>query len=112
MDAAQYHGVPIARRHATTVFTPALVFSVVVHAAVGGVLISQYRHVAVEPAPVLTVQLEQVKPAAIVEAPPPPPKIQPPAPAAKSRAAAPPVPHVPAPTLIAVERAIAAPANV
>lgn len=113
MDAAHHQGVPIGRRHATTVFTPALLFSVIVHAALGGVLIEHFRPVAVEPTPVLTVQLEQVKPPAIVEAPPPPPpKVQPPAPAAKARAAAPSVPHVPAPTLIAVDQAIPAPANV
>jgi protein TonB len=55
-----------------------------------------------------------VVPPAIIEAPvpPPPPKVQPPAPAPKTRAAAAPVPHVPAPTLIAVERANPAPTNV
>jgi protein TonB len=105
MEAAHHHGVPLSRRHATTVFTPALLVSVVVHAALGGILFEHFRHVAVEPTPVLTVKLEQVKPPAIIEAPaPPPPKIQPPAPAPKVRASAPPVPHVPAPTLIAVER--------
>src|SRR3954469_1620559 len=105
MEAAHHHGVAFSHRHATTVFTPALLFSVIVHAALGGILFEHFRHVAVEPAPVLTVMLEQVKPPAIIEAPapPPPPKVQPPAPAPKVRASAPPVPHVPAPTLIAVE---------
>lgn len=112
MVAPHQHGVPTARRHATSGFTPALLFSVAVHAAIGGILFQNLRHVTVEPAPTLTVKLEVVPPA-IVEAPaPPPPKIQPPAPAPKTRAAAAPVPHVPAPTLIAVERVNPAPTNV
>ena len=113
MAAPHQHGVPIARRHATSVFTPALLFSLVVHAAIGGILFQHLRQVTVEPAPTLTVKLEVVPPAIIeAPAPPPPPKIQPPDPAPKSRAVAPPVPHVPAPTLIAVERVNTAPTNV
>jgi protein TonB len=113
MAAPHQHGVPIARRHATSVFTPALLFSLVVHAAIGGILFHNLRQVTVEPAPTLTVKLAVVPPAIIeAPAPPPPPKIHLPAPAPKSRAVAPPVPHVPAPTLIAVERANSAPTNV
>jgi protein TonB len=113
MAATHQPGIPVARRHATSVFTPALLFSLVVHAAIGGILFHNLRPVTIEPAPTLTVKLE-VEPPAIIEAPapPPPPKIQPPASAPKSRVAAPPVPHVPAPTLIAVERANPAPTNV
>ena len=61
----------------------------------------------------LTVKLEVVPPAVVeMPTPPPQPKIKPPAPAPKTHAVAPPVPHVPAPTLIAVERVNSAPPNV
>jgi protein TonB len=109
MAAPHKHGVHIARRNATSVFTPALLFSLAVHAAIGGILFQNWRHAAVEPAPTLTVKLEVVPPA-VVEMPAPPPNIKPPAP--KIRAVAPPVPHVPAPTLIAVERVDSAPTSI
>ncbi len=112
MAAPHNLGDHIARRRATSVFTPALLISLAVHAAVGGVLLQNWRHTVVEPAPTLTVKLEVVPPAVAETPAPPPPKVTPPAPAPKVRAVAPQVPHVPVPTLIAVERVDSAPTNV
>lgn len=108
------HGMKLARRDATSALTPALVFSLMVHAAVGGVLLHGLRNVTpVEPPQTLTVNLEVVPPA-VVESPAPPPvavKPAPPAPVARALPV-PQVQHVPVPTLIAVERVEASPATV
>jgi periplasmic protein TonB len=113
MAASYIQGGPIACRRATSVLTPALLISIAVHAAIGGILFQHWRRAAVEPAPMLTVKLEVVPPAVVeTPAPLPPPRIKQPTPVPKARAAAPLVPHVPVPTLIAVERVDSAPTNV
>ncbi len=104
-------GTRVARRHSTSVLTPALVFSLMVHAAVGGVLLHGLRNVViVDPPQTITVKLDVIPPA-LVEAPVPPPvTVKPVAPAPISRALqVPQVQHAPAPTLIAVERVEPAP---
>jgi protein TonB len=104
--------VNVTRRHATSALTPAFMFSLAVHAAVGGVLVHTWHHAVVEPAPTLTVVLEALPPV-VVEAPPPPVEIKPAPPLPKPRTS--PVPQVqqtPAPNLIAVERNDPAPALV
>jgi len=103
--------LPAGRRQATSVLTPALLFSLAVHAAVVGILNRGWHNVpVVEPPRTLTVMLDVVPPV-IVESPAPPPSaVKPVAPAPVSRALpVPQVQHVPAPTLIAVERAEPAP---
>ena len=106
--------MPGPRRHTTSALPPALVFSLAVHAAVGGVLLHGLHNIdRVEPPQPLTVTLDIVLPA-IVESPAPPPvAVKPAPPAPISRALpVPQVPHVPAPTLIAVERAEVSPSIV
>ncbi len=112
------HKVHLARRHATSALAPALLFSLAVHAAVGGILLQTWRHAMVEPAPMLTVMLD-VMPLVIVQSPPPRPvEITHAVPAPRSRALPEqPLHYAPAPSLIAVERievapAVAAPASV
>jgi protein TonB len=107
-------GMPGARRHTTSALTPALVFSLVVHAAVGGVLLHGLHSVVkVEPPQPLTVKLDVVPPAVVETPAPPPVAVKPATPAPISRALpVPEVSHVPAPTLIAVERVEVSPAIV
>jgi protein TonB len=103
--------LPVAHRHAMSVLTPALMFSLAVHAVAGGILFHGWRTVAtVEPPQPLTVVLD-VAPSAIVESPVLRAAVITPAtPAPQTRALpVPQVQHVPAPTLIAVERIDAAP---
>jgi protein TonB len=100
------------RRYAKPALTPALLFSLVVHAAAGGILLQGWRMAAVETPQPLTVTLQSAPPI-VVE--------RPPALAAehthdmpftpKTRALpVKPLHHAPAPSLIAVERTEAAPA--
>ncbi len=99
--------VQFARRHAASALTPAFLFSLAVHAAVGGILLHTWRHATVEPVPPLTVTFA-VLPPVIVESPPPV-EIKHATPAPKSRAL--PVPSMEhAPSVIAVQRVEAAPA--
>jgi periplasmic protein TonB len=112
MSDPHNHKVQFARRHAPSALTPALMFSLAVHAAAGGILFQHWRHTAVELPQTLTVTLEVVPPV-IVESPPPAVEIKQATPAPKSRAL--PVPqlhYAPAPSLIAVERVEATPAAV
>jgi protein TonB len=101
---------PIRRRHATSVLSPALMLSLAVHAAAGGLLFQNRPTVAVEPPRPLTVTIAALPPA--VESPVPPPVVNSPAPpVSKNRPLpVPQVEHAPAPTLIAVERTESAPA--
>jgi protein TonB len=98
------------RRYATPALTPALLFSLAVHAAVGGILLQTWRIATVEPPRPLTVVLEAAP--VTVERPPVPIVEHKHAnPAPNSRAL--PVQqlhHAPAPSVIAVERVEAAPA--
>ena len=113
MAASYVHGIPTDRRRATSVFTPAFLFSLAVHAVVGGILFHTWRQITIEPpVPTLTVELVVVPPAVMETPAPLPPVIKPATPAPKARAVAPPVPHVPVPTLIAVERNDPAPITV
>ncbi len=99
----------VARRSATSVITPALLMSLVVHAGIGGLLIDSWRHPTVEPAPTLTVKLEAVPPV-IVESPAPP-VVKPPQPAPKARAVTLRAPQISAPPVMAVVRVDLAPAT-
>ena len=106
-------GAHFAGRHAKSVFTPALLISLVAHAAIGGILFEQWQQrAAVDPIPPLTVQLAVIPPT-IVETPPPPPVVKPPAPVKKAHVAATPrAPIAPSPPVIAVERVDVAPTSV
>ena len=100
------------RRYATPALTPALVFSLAVHAAAAGLLIETWRSATVEPPRTLTVVLESPPPT-VVTRPALPVEHRQAVPAPKSRALpVQPLHHAPAPSLIAVERAEAAPAVV
>ena len=98
----------VRRHHATPALTPALLFSLAVHAAAGGILAHSWRTAAIEPLPLppLIVQLEP-KPPVTVERPPAlPVEHRHAAPVPKNRAipAAPSHHAPPAPNLIAIER--------
>ncbi|MCE9638694.1 MAG: TonB family protein [Betaproteobacteria bacterium] len=111
MPAPRKHEVQFIRRHATSALTPALMFSLAVHAAAGGALFHYWHHAVVELPQPLTVTLE-VLPPVVVESMPPV-EIKPSAPAPKSRTL--PVPQMhqaPAPAVMAVQRTDAAPAVV
>jgi protein TonB len=111
MPDRKKHGVQSARRHATSAFTPALMFSLAAHAAAGGALFHYWHQAIVELPQPLTVTLE-VLPPVIVESTPPA-EIKPSAPAPKSRTL--PVPQMhqaPTPAVMAVQRTDAAPAVV
>ena len=107
MAAPHTHWFTAARRPAASVFTPALLVSLVVHAGIGGLLIENWRHPAVEPVPTLTVKFEAVPPV-IVESPAPP-VVKPPKPAPKARAVTQRAPQISAPPVMAVERVDLAP---
>jgi len=104
-------GVGFTRQHAKSVLTPALMISLVAHAAIGGIAFQNWQRAAVEQDPPFTVKLETVTPT-IVEAPPSPAVKQPPAPAKHTQVNAPRAPIAPAPALIAVERVDVTPASV
>jgi protein TonB len=104
------HTLQVRRRYATPAFTPALLFSLAVHAAAGGILLQTWRLATIEPPRPLTVMLEAAPPT-VVESPPALPIEQKHAvPASKSHALpVQPLRHAPAPSLIAVERVEATP---
>src|SRR5450631_3488769 len=102
MSDRHTHGMQVARRQATSVLTPALIFSLAVHAAVGGILLHSWRNTTtVEPQQTLIVTLDVVPPPTVESPAPPPVASKPVTPIPKSRVLpVPQVPHVPAPTLI------------
>ena len=111
MPDPQKQGDHVTRRDATSALTPALMFSLAVHAAAGGALFQYWHHTTVELPQPLTVTFE-VLPPVIVESTPPV-EIKPSVPAPKSRTL--PVPQMhqaPAPAVMAVQRTDAAPAMV
>lgn len=111
MPDPQKQGDHVTRRDATSALTPALMFSLAVHAAAGGALFQYWHHATVELPQPLTVTFE-VLPPVIVESTPPV-EIKPSVPAPKSRTL--PVPQMhqaPAPAVMAVQRTDAAPAVV
>ena len=111
MPDPQKQGDHVTRRDATSALTPALMFSLAVHAAAGGALFQYWHHATVELPQPLTVTFE-VLPPVIVESTPPV-EIKPSVPAPKSRTL--PVPQMhqaPAPAVMAVQRTDAAPAMV
>ena len=98
------------RRYATPALTPALLFSLAVHAAAGGILWQTWRVATVEPSRPLTVMLEAAPPVTVERLPALPVEHQHVTPAPRSRAL--PVQQVhqaPAPSVIAVERTESAP---
>lgn len=115
IGAIQNFGLDLDHRHAKTVFTPALVFSLAAHAAVGTFLWDKWQNAVVEPlVPPITVQLAAAPPP-VVEIPVPPPPVvkPPPKPVHKDHhVVAPRAPVAPAPPVIAVERVDVAPASV
>ena len=111
MPDPQKQGDHVTRRDATSALTPALMFSLAVHAAAGGALFQYWHHTTVELPQPLTVTFELLPPV-IVESTPPV-EIKPSVPAPKSRTL--PVPQMhqaPAPAVMAVQRTDAAPAVV
>ena len=94
-------------RCAKPAFTPALLISLVVHAAVGGVVLQGWRMAAVESPRPLTVMLEAVPPIEVDSPRAVPADHTHEMPFRKSRAL--PVQHAPVPSVIAVERVDAAP---
>ena len=108
MAAPHNSGNAIPRPRAASAFTPALLVSLVAHAAAGVLLAQNWRHATVEPDHALTVKLEIVPPV-IVENPPP--QIKPPVPIPqKKRVVVSQVqPRAPTPAVIAVERVDPAP---
>ena len=112
MSAVHDHMLHFGRRYATPAMTPALLFSLVVHAAVGGILWQTLQRVAIDPPRPLTVTLEAVPPVIVESRPVVPAEHKPAIAEPKSRAL--PVPashHAPAPSVMAVERVEAAPAG-
>jgi protein TonB len=98
------------RRYATPALTPALVFSLAVHAAAAGLLMQTWRTATVEPPRPLTVTLEAPPPPMVDTRPALPVEHKHAVPVPKSRALpVEPFHHAPAPSLIAVERVEAAP---
>ena len=93
-------------RHARASIAPAIVLSLVVHAAVAGVALRNWQRVTVQPPVPLTVMLEALPPPAAIQVEPPPPverKHVAHAPQ-KRTLPVPPIQHTAAPTPIAVER--------
>jgi protein TonB len=90
-----------------------LLFSLVVHAGVGGLLLFQaWPRATVERAPTLTVQLDVIPPAVIEPpVPPAPPKIKLPTPAPKVQHVAPRPQPAPTPAVITVQRADVSPTS-
>lgn len=112
MSDPHNHEVCVAPRHVWSALAPALLFSLAVHAAVGGILLQAWRHTAIEWPQTLTVTLE-VTPPVVAQSAPPPAEIRQAAPALQNRARPVPLlPHAPAPDLIAVARIESAPAAV
>lgn len=113
--ATDNFGIEFARRHGKSVITPAFVFSVAAHAAVGGILLHNWHQAAFDPIePPLTVKLEAAPPPPAIEVPvPPPPQIKPPTPVKhEHKVVVPRAPVAPVQPVIAVERTDAAPTSV
>ena len=111
MSYSHYDTIQFTRRDAPRAFAPALMFSLAVHAAAGGILLQNWRMAAVEAPRPLTVTFAAATPVT-VEIPPVQPVAHKHAPFTPHRHALPaqPVHHAPVPSVIAVERVEAAPA--